>query len=127
MDIYVMDARGSGEIRLTHHEAEDSFPLWSPDGSKILFTTTRDGVRSEIYVVNADGSNLRNVSVSNELEEFQHAWSPDGTRVGFIRFVEGSTEVYVMNSDGSEQIRLTQNAANEAQPLWFPGYAAGEE
>jgi Tol biopolymer transport system component len=56
--IYVMDADGSNQTRLTSNSDIDWAPAWSPDGSKIAFTSTpgRDG-KWEIYVMDADGSN----------------------------------------------------------------------
>jgi hypothetical protein len=57
-EIYVMDADGSRQTNLTNHTAFDILPAWSPDGSKIVFVSDRDGPPkiSEIYVMNADGS-----------------------------------------------------------------------
>ena len=55
-DIWVMNADGSNQIRLTETEAWDGHPAWSPDGTKIVFTSHRDGV-AQIYVMEADGSN----------------------------------------------------------------------
>ena len=52
---------------------DDSLPTWSPDGTKIAFQTDRDG-NSEIYVMNADGSELQNLTKSAD-NEFDPAWS----------------------------------------------------
>lgn len=56
--IFVMDANGSTEKRLTDGIGDARSPSWSPDGSKIAFSLSREGGRSHIYVVNADGTNL---------------------------------------------------------------------
>ena len=50
-----MSADGSNQTRLTNNPAEDRFPVWSPDGSRIVFTSDRDGMLN-IYVIKADGS-----------------------------------------------------------------------
>ena len=55
-NIYVIDADGSNKTALTTHPSADLFHAWSPDGSKIVFTTERDG-NLELYVMDADGSN----------------------------------------------------------------------
>src|SRR5256885_16405756 len=60
-EIYVMNADGSAQTRLTNNPGADANPSWSPDGQRIALETTRDGA-SEIYVMNADGSQLTNVT-----------------------------------------------------------------
>lgn len=124
VDIYVMKADGSAEVNLTQHPANDSFPQWSPDGSRILFSSNRAGTRQEIYSVDADGSSNPTRLTANDYEDFQPAWSPDGKHIVFIRFIDGSAEVYTMAADGSQQARLTHNKANEAQPIWSPVFGA---
>ena len=54
-EIYVMNADGTGQTRLTASPGADRNPDWSPSGSRILFNTDRDG-QNEIYVMNADGT-----------------------------------------------------------------------
>ena len=54
-EIYVMNANGTEQTRLTTNPANDDFPAWSPDGLKIAFNSYRDG-NTEIYVMNADGT-----------------------------------------------------------------------
>ena len=59
VEIYVMNADGSGQTRLTNNPAVDRDPAWSPDGRQIVFASTRDDSlvgNVEIYVMNADGS-----------------------------------------------------------------------
>jgi len=73
-DIFVVNADGSGQTRLTDHPAGDWEPRWSPDGGKIVFTTDRDG-NKEIYVMNPDSSNQMNLTNSAENEEHP-SWAP---------------------------------------------------
>jgi len=54
-EIYVMGADGGPVTRLTHHPGRDADPAWSPDGTKIAFTSSRNG-NFEVYVMNANGS-----------------------------------------------------------------------
>jgi Tol biopolymer transport system component len=66
-EIYVMNADGSGQTRLTNNPAWDTAPAWSPDGTKILFTSLRDGPMSPaLYVMNADGSNQTRVTAGSD-------------------------------------------------------------
>jgi Tol biopolymer transport system component len=66
-EIYVMNADGSGQTRLTNNPAWDTAPVWSPDGTKILFTSLRDDPMSPaLYVMNADGSNQTRVTTGSD-------------------------------------------------------------
>ncbi|MBT8397525.1 MAG: PD40 domain-containing protein, partial [Gemmatimonadetes bacterium] len=106
--------------RLTSHPARDFLPAWSPDGSKIAFTTDRDG-NEEVYVMNADGSNpvnLTNNSASDVV--WAGGWSPDGTRIVFQTGRTGNSELYVMNADGSDPVNLTTSHLQEKGGAWSP-------
>src|SRR5215212_1071476 len=89
------------------------------DGTKLAFTSNRDG-NWEIYVMNAqDGSNQTNLTM-NPAFDFDPTWSPDGTKLAFTSDRDGNTEVYVMNAqDGSNQTRLTDNAASDGLAEWM--------
>ena len=73
-----MNADGSSLTNLTNHSFSDSDPYWSPDGTKIVFTSARDspasgGVIVEVYIMNADGSALSRVT-NNGVSEQEPAW-----------------------------------------------------
>ena len=70
-EIYVMNADGSGQVRMTEDPADDSQPVWSPDGREIAFVSERDGNR-EIYVMNASTGGHRRLTF-NEFDD----WDPD--------------------------------------------------
>ena len=80
-EVYVINADGSGLKKLTDHPADDSGPVWSPDGKQIAFTSSRDGYL-EIYVMNADGSDLKNLT-NNPADDTSPAWSPDSRQIAF--------------------------------------------
>jgi WD40 repeat protein len=118
-EIYVMNADGSDQTRLTSNAASDSEPAWSPDGNKLAFRSDRDG-NEEIYVMNADGSGVTRLT-SNAASDSGPAWSPDGSKLAFVSDRNGPHDIYVMNADGSGVTRLTDNApAGNTAPDWSP-------
>ena len=130
-EIYVMDADGGNPQRLTENRARDSQPSWSPDGKRIVFASDRDRERGdhnyEIYVMDANGGNPQNLT-NNPEEDRDPSWSPDGKRIVFRSRREGhfiglhgiTSEIYVMNADGGNEQRLTENRKNDSQPSWSP-------
>ena len=96
--------------------AYDTRPRYSPDGSKILFQRYLDG-KTYIYVMNADGTGLTQLTENAFTTDSAASWSPDGTKIIFISFREnpmGTPGIYVMNADGTNQTRV----AYGGQPAW---------
>ena len=95
-DIFVMNADGSGVTQLTSHPFDEYLPLFSPDGSRIVFGRCH-GI-CDIVVINADGSGERTILNDG----FPGAWSPDGNRI-VVAWDDG---LYVINADGSGLVRV---------------------
>src|SRR2546421_2874409 len=95
-DIFVMNADGSGVTQLTSHPFDEYLPLFSPDGSRIVFGRCH-GI-CDIVVINADGSGERTILHDG----FPGAWSPDGNRI-VVAWDDG---LYVINADGSGLVRV---------------------
>lgn len=110
---------GTGTIvQLTNDTAYDFGPVWSPDGTRIAFSTNRSG-NYEIYVINPDGSNPVNLTQAAQAD-YVPKWSYDGQMISFISARDGNKELYVMNADGSNQMRLTNTAEDEVNHVWQP-------
>jgi Tol biopolymer transport system component len=111
-----MNADGTNQTMLTNGQ-KDYGPNWSPDGSKILFYSLRDG-QEEIYVIDADGTDL--TRLTDHLARDQYCcWSPDGSKIAFTSERESSNyQIYVMDANGSNITRLTNNSAEDSQPNW---------
>jgi len=75
VDVYVMNADGSGKTNLTNDRAIASQPQWSPDGTQIAFTSDRDG-DSEIYTMDADGSEVAQVTKNSDAADVFPDWQP---------------------------------------------------
>ena len=102
--------------RLTPAVAEDRSPAWRADSRSLVFVSGRDG-NSEIYTMEADGSNQRRLT-RNAAEDLAPVWSPDGEQIAFVTYLYGAAEILVMNADGSEQRRLTTNDFEDGAPDW---------
>ena len=116
--IYVMRSDGTDPLRLTSQQANDTMPVWAPDGRRIAFVSDRDGNR-EIYVMNSDGNEQLNLTLGPS-EDWTPTWSPDGQRIAFSSLRDDNWEIYVMDADGANQKRLTRVAAADYSPSWSP-------
>ena len=115
-----MNADGSAATNLTPATALNDAPSWSPDSSKIAFSSKRAG-SWEIYVMGADGSSPTRLTHNARADDAFPDWSPDGTKIAFNTDREGNYEIYVMNADGSGQANLSRSATTEDfQPSWSP-------
>jgi TolB protein len=117
-EVYVADAGGANQLRLTDDPADDQLPRWSPDGQRIAFVSDRDG-HGEIYVINLDGSGLANLTRSPG-GDFSHSWSPDGSRILFVSNRDGNNEIYSMDADGTDQHNLSRSPGPDSDPVWSP-------
>ncbi|NAY93392.1 hypothetical protein GTQ34_15890 [Muricauda sp. JGD-17] len=98
-DIFIMDANGTNEKNLTNSKAHsDEWPYWSPDGSKIVFTSERTGIR-QIHIINADGSGIKRLVSSPHLDTRPY-WSFDGKKISFDRYITSTVmDIYIVYLD----------------------------
>jgi Tol biopolymer transport system component len=118
-NIFVIGADGTDLEQLTYPDPNfrgSTRPDWSPDGRKIAFVRNLGGGNTQIWVMNADGSDP--VLVMDRAGGPD--WSPDGRRIVFTSNRDGNSEIYVMNGDGTDPRRLTDYPGADVDPEWSP-------
>ena len=115
--IHLVNADGSGLVGSTAIPIWERF-TWSPDSKKITLGSSCGGWG--ICVMNADGTNLTNLTKSSSIDT-RPIWSPDGQRIAFGSNRNGTRDIFVMNADGTNMVDLTNNNnATDSSPVWSP-------
>lgn len=133
-NIYIMNKNGSNQIKITetgYLEIKSPSgilikgtldspinPCWSPDGKKIAFNAWFG--QRQIFVINADGSNLVMLTDTIDAKNIEPCWSPDGKMIAFFSNRDDSYDIYVMNTDGSNVTQLTKHPEHDMCPTWSP-------
>jgi dipeptidyl aminopeptidase/acylaminoacyl peptidase len=118
--IYLLDRFGKGRTKLVGNSSFDGAPAWSPDGTKLAFRSELPGPYGDygrIFVVNRDGTGLRQVTPEVAATDYVYddgpSWSPDGTRLVFTR----GPDLFLINADGTG---LTATGVQGSYPSWSP-------
>lgn len=107
-ELWKIDSSCSAPAQLTHDNADVSAPAYSPDGTKIVFSSNKSGGTDyNVYIMNADGSNEKQLDVG-----FAPVFSPDGKWIAYTR----NGEVYIMDTDGGN----IKTIAPGYRPAWAP-------
>lgn len=116
-ELFVMAADGTSVRQVTTGLNIGGRSDWSPNGQELAVYAGPAGER-HIYVVGADGRNLRRLT--DRGDNRGPTWSPDGQWIAFASYREGDNEIFAVRVDGSELRQLTQNAWPDWQPRWGP-------
>lgn len=128
-DIFAINPDGSGFEQLTDDPAAEFAPAWSPDGMRIAFARESGEdpggeLSTSIYVMNADGINVRRVTTGEGVQDTSPTWSPDGSMIAFSSNREGFSDIWVVRADGTGLRQLTdlseQGVDSAGLPAWSP-------
>ena len=120
-DIYIMNVDGTGVERVTRSGLWRVVPAWSPDGRRLAYVA--DGK----IMVRSVGGDFSQTLYSERLRGTHPSWSPDGARIAFVSYKHAKddrdhagSEIYVMDVDGGNRVRLTENSYRDNTPSWSP-------
>jgi TolB protein len=118
--IYVMELASGKLTQLTEHKCIDTSPCFSPDGTKIVFVSDRDNDKPNLFIMDADGSNVKRISFGKSVAKyFQPVWSPRSDLIAFTKQTEGTFYIGVISPDGTGE-RLIANGYMVESPTWSP-------
>lgn len=125
LNVFIMNSDGTNQVNLTHSSTEEHEPSFSPDDSKIAFSrlVNHSGGYSctEVFTMNTDGSDVKQLTDLAKVDG-DPVWSPDGTKIAFSSMRAASTDIWIMNPDGSNPQNLTGSPVGvyNLEPYWTP-------
>ncbi len=134
-DIFSVEPDGSDRVQVTDFDVGIEDPDWSADGERIIFGTFNDSpsgcFSGDLWVVNADGSGLIQITNTPGVTEVDPTWSPDGQRIAYSVLAQfdncnwGDFDLWVMNADGTNPTQVTSGGTldsplDDDQPAWSP-------
>jgi Tol biopolymer transport system component len=117
-EIYIMNNSGTEQKRLTYDNARGSKPVFTPDGSKILFVN--DAI---LYTMDIDGENQK--PINNNIISYNPSFSYDGKKIAFNCHIDGFNNgvICIMNADGTNYVRLTGDGLSNTSGDDFPSFS----
>lgn len=117
-DVWVMDANGNNQRRVTTLLGADLYPNWSPDGTEIVYASCRNFIDFDLYRKNVVTGTEDQLNSWFGSSEWGAAYSPDMEHLAFSSNVVGNDEIFLMPSDGGAASNLTQHSADDVAANW---------
>ena len=118
IEVYDLSRKTDQPCILNSTRAEIS-PQISPDGSQLVFTSDRTGW-GEIFVAQADCTNVRQLTNYKEHGVGSPRWSPDGARIVFDRRNKGESDIYSIDLNGAYTVKVGDSVGHNILPFWSP-------
>ncbi|MGE0551263.1 MAG: LpqB family beta-propeller domain-containing protein [Kofleriaceae bacterium] len=119
-DLYITGAGGGRPKKLSGHIGMNTGASFSPDGTKIALTLSKDGSNPEIYIISAsDGTIIRRVTNDKAIDT-SPAWSPDGSQLAFVSDRNGGPQIFVVSASGGAARQVSFNGSYNTTPTWSP-------
>lgn len=122
-DIYLMDIDGADKQLIISNACN---PVYSPDGSRIAYQSSIENGSSQIFLANSDGSNQQQLTSTYSPRiwpgwppdgNIDPRWTPDGKKIVYVSWEDEYPEIHIMNSDGSNKIKLTDTDKRDEYPI----------
>jgi Tol biopolymer transport system component len=109
----------TGDIKQLTTSGNNDHPLWSPDGTQIVFLSWTEENSFDLYIMDKNGDNKRPVVVG-PAKDMMADWSPDGKKIVFASDMDGHLNIFVVNLDDLSKVKLTNNSVTTGSPKWSP-------
>ncbi|MEX1247665.1 MAG: DPP IV N-terminal domain-containing protein [Anaerolineales bacterium] len=116
-NLWIAERDGSNPTQITHRAGGAWDPVWSPDGTRILFASEVDGA-PQLFMINADGTDARQVTDFSGIRG-RNDWSPDGVTLATYRGSSWEWDIYAFDADG-ENLRKLTDGLNNLAPSFSP-------
>jgi TolB protein len=123
-DLLILDVATGAVTILTDFPGHEEDPQWSPDGTLILFSRSmplldRAGLGpADLWVVEPDGSGLRNLTNSPSTTDYDPAWHPDAMRIAFVSHRQEGVDLYTLQLESGEVAGIGLDASSSTGPSW---------